>query len=276
MGEGLRWSVRVCGKLFLMKSDSLQDIRRLLDEQLAHYNTPAFIANDPISIPHRFSKKQDIEIAGFLAAVLAWGRRSTIIQNCNRLLQWMDNAPHDFICHHRPQDLKPMLAFSHRTFNATDLLFFITRLREFYQEYDSLEPVWVPDAQSEADDIGPALTHFHQHFFSVPHPERSRKHLSTPAKGAACKRLCMFLRWMVRKDEAGVDFGIWNRIQPSQLICPMDVHVARVAHRIGLLPEEKANWKNALALTETLRRWRPHDPVAYDFALFGLGVEAHL
>lgn len=248
-------------------------MRKLLDERVALYDTPAFIPADPISIPHRFSKKQDIEIAGFFAATLAWGIRTTIINNCTRLMRWMDDAPHDFILHHQPEDLKKMLGFAHRTFNATDLLYFIETLQQHYRNYSSLEDAFVPQHSLEADNVGPALIHFHNYFFSGEHPERTRKHVSTPARGSACKRLCMFLRWMVRKDDAGVDFGIWTKISPAQLVCPVDVHVARVAHRLGLIGQEAASWRSALELTNKLRQWRPDDPAVYDYALFGLGAE---
>lgn len=256
-----------------MNTSEEQALRKLLDERVMLYDTPAFIPADPISIPHRFTKKQDIEIAGFFAATLAWGIRTTIINNCTRLMNWMDNAPHEFILHHQPEDLKQMLGFAHRTFNATDLLYFIETLQRHYQQYNSLEDAFVPQDTFEEDNVGPALIHFHNYFFFGEHPERTRKHVSTPARGSACKRLCMFLRWMVRKDEAGVDFGIWKKISPAQLVCPLDVHVARVAHRLGLIPEEKANWRSALELTNTLRQWRPQDPTVYDYALFGLGAE---
>lgn len=248
-------------------------LKRLLDERMALYNSPAFIESDPIRIPHGFSKKQDIEISGFFSAILAWGRRSTIIASASRLMHWMDDAPHDFIRNHRPEERKKMLGFAHRTFNATDLLFFIERLQQHYQEYDSLEDAFIPGPKLNTTNVESALTHFHQYFFSTEHPARSRKHLSTPARGSACKRLCMFLRWMVRRDAAGVDFGIWHKMTPVQLIIPMDVHVARVAFRLGLMAQEKACWRTALELTDRLRVWRPQDPVAYDFALFGLGAE---
>ena len=247
-------------------------IRSFLDEKVLLYNTPAFIEADPISIPHRFSKQQDIEIAGFFAATLAWGNRTTIINNCQRLMDWMDSAPHDFVLHHRPEDLKPMLGFAHRTFNATDLLYFIDVLQRHYRRYDSLEDAFVPDGPPESQTIGQALIRFHNYFFSGEHPERTRKHVSTPARGSACKRLCMFLRWMVRRDTAGVDFGLWQQFSPAQLVCPLDVHVARVAHRLKLTSAPSANWRAASELTETLRRWRPEDPAVYDFALFGLGM----
>ena len=251
-------------------------LKKLLDDRAEFYNQPRFIQDDPICVPHRFTVRKDQEIAGFFAAILAWGRRSTIIANCTRLMHWMNDEPYDFILHHEPEDLKKMLGFAHRTFNATDLLFFIERLQQHYRQYESLEDAFVADRALDEADIGPALVHFHSYFFEGEHPERTRKHVSTPARGSACKRLCMFLRWMARKDDAGVDFGIWNKISPAQLVMPMDVHVARVAHRLGLIAEEKANWRNALELTNALRQWRPEDPAAYDFALFGLGAEERL
>jgi len=249
-----------------------QALRSFLDEKVLLYNTPAFIAADPISIPHRFSRLQDIEIAGFFAATLAWGNRTSIINNCTRLMQWMSDAPYDFILHHQAADLKVMLGFAHRTFNATDLLYFIETLQQHYQLHNSLQDAFVPRESLGSAGVESALTHFHNYFFSGEHPERTRKHVSTPARGSACKRLCMYLRWMVRRDEAGVDFGIWKKIRPAQLICPLDVHVARVAHRIGLTSRPKADWRSANELTAVLRRWRPDDPAVYDYALFGLGM----
>jgi uncharacterized protein (TIGR02757 family) len=255
-----------------MKPSDEQALKSLLDEKVLLYNTPAFIAADPISIPHRFAKPQDIELAGFFAATLAWGNRTTIINNCARLMQWMDDAPHEFILHHQPTDLKQMLGFAHRTFNATDLLYFIETLQRHYQRHSSLQDAFVTgDALNEAN-IESALIHFHNYFFSGEHPERTCKHVSTPARGSACKRLCMYLRWMVRHDAAGVDFGIWKKITPAQLVCPLDVHVARVAHRLGLTTRTNADWRSALELTGVLRRWRPDDPAVYDYALFGLGM----
>ena len=251
----------------------MSPIQSLLDEKLQLYNQPSFIPGDPISIPHRFTAKADIEIAGLFAAVLAWGNRTSIINNCSRLMAWMDNAPHQFILHHHDADLKPFLAFAHRTFNATDVLYFIHFLRHHYSQHASLEHAFVPTETYTDETIEAALLHFHNYFFSLDHPERTRKHISTPARGSACKRLCMYLRWMVRHDEHGVDFGIWQKINPAQLVCPLDVHVARVALRLGLTERPQSDWRNALHLTANLRRWRPADPAAYDFALFGLGAE---
>jgi len=247
-------------------------LKKFLDEKTALYNQPSFIELDPVCIPHAFIKKQDIEIAGLFAAVLAWGNRTTIINNCRKLMGWMDNAPHDFILNHKDTDLKGFVHFAHRTFNATDLLYFIELLQYHYQKHDSLEDAFVPGKQYKEDTVEQALIHFHDYFFSIEHPERTKKHIATPQRNSACKRLNMYLRWMVRKDNAGVDFGIWKKIKPHQLICPLDVHVARVAERLGLLDNIKSNWNNAMQLTEHLRVLNPKDPAIYDYALFGLGM----
>jgi uncharacterized protein (TIGR02757 family) len=217
-----------------------------------------------------FSKKQDIEIAGFFASIFAWGNRTTIIQKSKELMQLMDNAPHQFCVEHQESDLKKLLAFKHRTFNTTDLLYFIEFLKTHYSAHESLEAAFCL-----APDNNPAarLHHFHQYFFSLPDaPPRTKKHIATPSKGSTCKRLNMYLRWMVRKDNKGVDFGIWNTIKPSELICPIDLHVARVAKRFQLLDRTKIDWQAGLELTQYLKTLDPKDPVKYDFALFGLGV----
>jgi len=257
-----------------MKSETpdIRSLRKLLDEKVKLYNQPGFIDKDPIQIPHSFSKKQDIEIAGLFAAVLAWGNRTTIINNCKKLMQWMDNKPHDFILNHKDTDLKPFVHFVHRTFNATDLLYFIEFLQYHYKQHNSLEDAFVPAKTYKEDTVEQAFIHFHNYFFSIEHPERTIKHISTPARKSACKRLNMYLRWMVRRDASGVDFGIWKKINPRQLVCPLDVHVARVSERLGLLDNIKSNWQNALLLTYQLRELNPNDPAIYDYALFGLGM----
>lgn len=241
---------------------------------MAKYNRPAFIKDDPICIPHRFRKKQDIEISGLFAAVFAWGNRTTIINKSNGLMALMDDAPHDFCLHHTDADLRKLESFRHRTFNATDLLYFVEFLKHHYTHYKSLEDAFLRFKDKSPENfIETSLIHFHNYFFSLEHvPGRTKKHISTPYKGSTCKRLNMFLRWMVRKDNAGVDFGIWKKIQPSQLICPIDLHVARVAKRFGLLNRKAIDWQAALELTAYLRMLDPLDPVKYDFALFGLGV----
>ena len=250
-----------------------KQLKHFLDAKVALYNQPSFIEKDPISIPHAFTKKQDIEISGLFAAVLAWGNRTTIINNCKRLIGWMDNSPHEFILHHKDTDLKPFLHFAHRTFNTTDLLYFLYFLQYHYRQHNSLEDAFVSAKNYREENVEQALIYFHNYFFSIEHPERTRKHISTPQRNSACKRLNMYLRWMVRKDNRGIDFGIWKKIKPSQLICPLDVHVARVAERLGLIDDIRSNWSNALELTRRLKELNPADPAIYDFALFGLGAE---
>lgn len=246
------------------------DLKAFLDEKVALYNQPSFIPDDPISIPHQFSKKQDIEISGLFAATLAWGQRKTIINKCNELMEMMDHTPHDFILHHSDHDLKRFLNFKHRTFNPTDTLFFIDFLNAHYRHHDSLESAFVSGGNG---DMKSYLTNFHDSLFEHPNaPDRTKKHVATPKRKSACKRLNMYLRWMVRKDEKGVDFGIWNTITPAQLICPLDVHVDRVAKKLGLLKRKATDWQAALELSEKLKQFDPLDPVKYDFALFGLGI----
>lgn len=250
------------------------DLKDFLDAKVEEYNQPDFITLDPISIPHKFSKKQDIEISGFIAAVLAWGQRKTIINKCLELFAMMDNAPHDFMLHHTENDLKPFLNFKHRTFNDIDTLYFIGFFTWYYRNYESLELAFLQGFSDDVDVMEKLLSNFHDFFFQLPEaPQRTRKHIATPKRKAACKRINMFLRWMVRHDDKGVDFGIWKTIQPSQLICPCDLHVDRVGRKLGLITRKQTDWITAIELTEKLRDFDPVDPVKYDFALFGLGVE---
>jgi len=245
------------------------DLQRFLNEKVAQYNQPAFIKDDPVCIPHLFTLPQDIEIAGFFAAVFAWGSRTIIINKSKELMKLMDMAPYDFIKHHTDADLKKLLAFKHRTFNTTDLLYFIELLKYHYRQYPSLEDAFT----RYGNTVEEMLTAFHHYFFSLEDvPPRTRKHIATPEKKSNCKRLNMFLRWMVRKDNVGVDFGIWKSIKPSQLICPIDLHVARVAKRFSLLQRKQIDWQAAVELTDYLKMLDAEDPVKYDFALFGLGV----
>lgn len=246
-------------------------MKDFLEEKVDQYNRIEFIVSDPISIPHQFKKKQDIEIAGLFSAVLAWGQRSTIIRKSRELMALMDGAPHDFLCNHKKKDLKRFAGFRHRTFNLTDAIYFIEFLSNFYLHYESLESAFLPAPDST--NIRSGLTRFQKVFFKEEFPLRTRKHISTPDRNSACKRLNMYLRWMVRKDERGVDFGIWKNISPAQLICPCDVHVERVARRLKLIKSKKLDWMTAVELTENLKQFDPIDPVKYDFALFGLGVE---
>lgn len=253
-----------------MKINNAASLKDFFDRKVEQYNQPSFIKDDPICVPHSFSTKQDIEIAGFFASIFAWGNRTTIIQKSFELIQLMDNQPHQFCLHHSNKDLKQLLQFKHRTFNTTDLLYFIAFLKFHFSGHDSLEQAFMRTA---TDDMGMRLTQFHNYFFSLHDaPPRTRKHIATPFKGSSCKRLNMFLRWMVRKDKYGVDFGIWKKIKPSELICPIDLHVARVAKRFQLLDRKQMDWQAAVELTNYLRELDPNDPVKYDFALFGLGV----
>jgi len=240
-----------------------------LNTKVEEYNQPSFIKDDPICIPHLFTKKQDIEIAGFFAATFAWGNRTTIIKKSKELMQLMNMQPYEFVLHHSDNDLKSLLNFKHRTFNATDLLYFIEFFRFHYTNNKSLETAFT----KWGNDVEQMLTGFHHYFFSLEHvPNRTKKHVATPYKKSNCKRLNMFLRWMVRKDSKGVDFGIWKNISPAQLICPVDVHVARVAKRFGLIQRNQMDWNTAIELTNFLRTLDANDPVKYDFALFALGV----
>jgi uncharacterized protein (TIGR02757 family) len=251
-----------------------QRIKDFLDEKVGLYNRPNFIELDPISIPHRFTKKQDIEIAGFFAAILAWGQRKTILNKCNELLLCMDNTPHDFMLNHTEGDLKAVLGFKHRTFNEVDALYFIYFLSWFYRHQDSLEKAFLIGNTGAIDSMESMLIQFQRHFFSLEDaPSRTKKHISSPATRSACKRINMYLRWMVRQDEQGVDFGIWKQISPAQLICPCDLHVDRVGRKLGLITRKQTDWGTAVELTQVLRSFDPLDPVKYDFALFGLGVE---
>ncbi|MFC5282122.1 TIGR02757 family protein [Pedobacter alpinus] len=276
------------------------NIKDFLDAKVIQYNQPSFITNDPVCIPHLFTKKQDIEIMGFWSAMLAWGQRITIINKCKELITLMDGAPHDFIINHQETDLKRFLNFKHRTFNATDTLYFIHFFRQHYSNFDSLEDAFLPFAEGEfrssfkeinsiskfkkhtvsfgsdlaENTIESNLNFFRSYFFSLEDfPRRTIKHVSSPAQKSTCKRLNMFLRWMVRDDDKGVDFGIWNRLKPNQLISPCDVHVDRVARKLGLISRKQTDWQTALELTQNLRQLDANDPVKYDYALFGLGVE---
>ncbi len=274
------------------------ELKNFLDSKVDQYNKPNFIANDPVCIPHLFEKKQDIEIAGFFAAVLAWGQRKTIISKCGELLSRMDNAPHDFILNHSDNDLKRLLDFKHRTFNDTDLLYFIAFFKMHYGRFDSLEQAFLPEQNKfltacpeVADEMTDAATeiclsrqiqlsveqclnYFRKYFFSLDDfPHRTKKHISSPQQKSTCKRLNMFLRWMVRADDRGVDFGIWDTLKPKDLICPCDVHVDRVGRLLGLINRKQTDWLTAVELTGRLKEFDPLDPVKYDFALFGLGVE---
>ncbi len=249
-------------------------LREFLNRKVEEYNTPAFVAGDPISVPHRYAKKQDREIAGFFAATFAWGNRTTIINKSRELMALMDDSPHDFIINHKEKDLQRMEGFCHRTFNVTDLLYFIAFLRKHYQYHRSLEDAFLAkDSDHRGEPMERALNQFYHNFFSLEHiPARTRKHIAAPFRNSSCKRLNMYLRWMVRNDKKGVDFGLWKRISPVHLICPLDLHVGRVARGFGLLQRPLPDWQAAVMLTSHLRELDPLDPVKYDFALFALGA----
>ena len=249
-----------------------QEIEDLLNQKVHLYNRPGFIENDPICIPHKFTKAEDIEIMGFWASILAWGQRKTIINKCNELIELMDGAPHDFILNHKDSDLKAFADFKHRTFNGTDALYFIDTFKRLYSQHDSMAHWFKPKPNELTMEEG--INRFRAHFFDSPHaPHRTGKHVSSPLKKSSCKRINMFLRWMVRKDDQGVDFGLWNNFGPHRLLCPLDVHVSRVARKLGILRRKPNDWQTTLELTEMLRKMDPNDPVKYDFALFGLGIE---
>ena len=248
-----------------------EQVYDILEFHHQKYNQPDFIENDPISVPHRFKKRQDIEIAGLFAATLAWGQRKTIINKSIELMKLFDDAPYDFILNHSENDLKHLANFKHRTFNTTDLLYFIYFLNKHYTNHLSLEDLFIPGSESE--NVQKGIEYFHLSFVSDEYfPHRTGKHVASPAKKSACKRINMYLRWMVRQDESGVDFGIWKRINTNQLVCPCDVHVERVARKLGLIQRKQADWQMAEELTENLKAFDPRDPVKYDFALFGMGL----
>lgn len=248
------------------------ELKRFLDEKASFYNRPDFIQDDPISIPHLFSLKEDIEIAGFLTATISWGQRKTILRNARRLLELMDDAPFQFITSHTLKDRKRFAHFVHRTFQPADCSFFLESLQFLYNHKGGLEFVLTSSLNKDLKDLGEAIDCLRHDFFALSHKERTEKHFPSPRQGSATKRMNMFLRWMVRKDQCGVDFGIWTKIPPTMLICPLDVHSSRVARKLGLLRRSQNDWKAAQELTVSLRKLDPDDPVKYDFALFGLGV----
>lgn len=246
------------------------DLKEFLDFKVKQYNRTQFIESDPISIPHRFSLKEDIEIAGFLAATIAWGNRKGIVKSGHRMMEILGNSPYDFIINHKLKDLDKLDGFVHRTFNSTDLIFFIKSLKNIYLNHSGIEKIFFDYATPES--LQPAIHHFKNTFFSVPHQERTTKHISDPFKGSAAKKINMYLRWMIRNDNCGVDFGIWKSISPSILSCPLDVHSGNVSRKLGLLRRNQNDAKAVIELDSSLRNLDKNDPVKYDFALFGLGI----
>lgn len=248
----------------------LHKLKQQLDQQVKYFNHTDFIADDPIFIPHLFKKKQDIEIAAFISATIAWGQRKTIIRSGLKIMKLMDSTPFDFIMGFSKADVTRINGFVHRTFNSNDLIYFIQSLRNIYINHGGLECVF-----AEAGDVPVKnrIMHFRKVFFELGGFDHSSKHVSNPDKGSAAKRLNMFLRWMVRFDNVGVDFGIWKFMSPSQLMCPLDVHSGRTARSIGILNRKINDWTAVEELTEALRLLNPNDPIVYDYALFGMGVK---
>lgn len=246
------------------------ELKAFLDEKVNTYNNPSFIETDPIQIPHLFTLKEDIEITGFLVATIAWGNRKSIITNGNRLVELMGNSPYDFVMNFSEEQSESLSNFVHRTFNNEDLAYFLKSLQNIYKNHGGLETLF--SKYAEIDSMQPAIHHFKKTFFELPHPSRTQKHISDPLKNSAAKRINMFLRWMVRNDATGVDFGIWKSIDSSQLSCPLDVHSGNVARKLKLLKRKQNDAKALLELDNSLRKLDSQDPVKYDFALFGLGV----
>ncbi|MDD7887394.1 TIGR02757 family protein [Flavivirga sp. 57AJ16] len=246
------------------------DLKDFLDAKVIQYNNPRFIESDPIQIPHQFSKKEDIEISAFLTATIAWGNRKSIINNAKRLMELLDHSPFDFVLNHSENDLEKLMSFVHRTFNGHDGIQFIKSLKHIYKNHGGLESIFSKHSKTQSLQI--AISKFKSAFFEIEHLQRTQKHISDPLKNSAAKRINMFLRWMVRNDNAGVDFGIWKSFSPSKLSCPLDVHSGNVARKLGLLQRKQNDAKALLQLDTSLRELDTNDPVKYDFALFGLGV----
>ena len=250
-----------------MNPDELKDF---MDSKVAAYNRAQFLEDDPLQVPRLFSRKEDIEISGFLTATIAWGNRSIIIRNAGRMMQLMDMAPYEFIMRHEAADLLRLEPFVHRTFNGADFTYFVKALKHLYVHKGGLEDIFSRNATTCSTQ--PAISALRKEFLEIPHPARVAKHLPDPARGSAAKRLNMFLRWMVRDGAAGVDFGIWKQLRPAQLSCPLDVHSGNVARRLGILTRRQNDARAVQELDKQLREWDAEDPVRYDFALFGLGV----
>ena len=246
------------------------ELKAFLDDKVRQYNHPKFLEEDPIGIPHLFDKREDIEISAFLTATIAWGNRKSIINSSRKIMEYMEWEPYRFVMEFDGRASEQLLSFVHRTFNGEDLVCFIEALSHIYNRYGGLENIFALHA--EKDNLQSAISAFKGHFFEIPHPKRTLKHISDPVKGSAAKRINMFLRWMVRDNSTGVDFGLWNKLSPAQLSCPLDVHSGRVARQLGLLSRKQNDAKAVQELDKSLRQLDPVDPVKYDFALFGLGV----
>ncbi len=249
---------------------TFSECKEFLDTKVIEYNHPKFIESDPIQIPHQFSKKEDIEIAAFLTATISWGNRKMIIKNAGKMMDLLGNSPYDFVMNHNENKLDKIEGSVHRTFNTTDFQFFIRSIQNIYKNHKGLESVF--SKYAESNSLQSSIHEFKKIFFEIEHPHRTQKHISDPLKNSAAKRINMFLRWMVRNDKAGVDFGIWKTLSPSQLSCPLDVHSGNVARKLGLLNRKQNDAKALFELDTNLRKMDKNDPVKYDFALFGLGV----
>jgi uncharacterized protein (TIGR02757 family) len=249
-----------------------KEVKELLDEKYFQFNNSSFIETDPISIPHQFSKKEDIEIAALLVATIAWGQRTSIINNGNKLMRLMNDEPYEFIINFSKKDATRFESFVHRTFNSADCVFFLNSLKNIYTKHGGLENAFSSNFSSKETDVKNAITRFRELFLSIPHPSRSDKHISNPSAKSSAKRLCMFLRWMVRKDKHGVDFGIWKSIHSSQLCLPLDLHTGNVSRKLGLLNRTQNDWQAVEEITSVLRQFDKRDPIKYDFSLFGLGA----
>ena len=246
------------------------ELKEFLEGKVIQYNTPEFIDSDPISIPHQYTLKEDIEISGFLTATIAWGNRKMIIKNGNRMMNLIGNSPYDFIMNHQEHHLEKLDGFVHRTFNSIDLVYFIKALHHIYTKHNGLQNIIKSNETNTS--LQPAIHELKKVFFEIPHPTRTTKHVSDPFKGSAAKKINMWLRWLIRKDNTGVDFGIWKNVSPSKLSCPLDVHSGNVARKLGLITRKQNDAKALVELDTNLRLLDFQDPVKYDFALFGLGV----
>ncbi len=249
----------------------IEELKDFLEYKTQSYCQPFFIETDPVNIPHRYSKKEDIEISGFLTATISWGQRVSIIRSGCKLMQILDDQPYDFIMNCSDNELEDIEDFVYRTFNRTDCIVFLKAIRNIYANHGGLEKVFNYGFLKNKS-IYDAIVQFRNVFFEIPHPECTEKHVSNPSKGSAAKRINMFLRWMVRKDDMGIDFGLWKNISPKYLCCPLDVHVGNVARKLGLIKRRQNDWKAVEELTSVLRLMNPDDPVRYDYGLFGLGV----
>ena len=246
------------------------ELKEFLNAKVIQYNTIDFIEPDPISVPHRYKLKEDIEIAGFLAATIAWGNRSMITKNGHRMMDLMGDSPFDFVMSHNEFQLERLENFVHRTFNSDDFKHFISALKHIYTKHNGLENIFT--IHQTLDSLQPAIQQLHNAFFEIPHFDRTKKHVANPSKGSVSKRINMYLRWMIRHDNEGVDFGLWKSISPAKLSCPLDVHSGNVARKLGILNRKQNDIKALAELDNSLRLLDKNDPVKYDFALFGLGI----